>query len=101
MELKDAFNNTGYSATKSNPFVLDLYYSSHGGSVYIAVDFITRTMVTRNSYGDAGVVVTPFSQLDRDVLIGLRDKLVELGGTPPELPAEAPTPPAAPRKFNP
>lgn len=98
MSLKDQFNGA-YCARKDNDYVLGLYYSAQGGSTYMSFDFMTRTMVTRNSYGDAGLVVTPFSQLDRDVLINMRDTLIELDGKPPELAPEASAAPA-PRKFN-
>jgi hypothetical protein len=43
---------------------------------------------------------TPFSQMDREVLVLMRDKLIELGGQPPELPPEAPATQAPARKFN-
>lgn len=102
MDFKQAFNsNSGYSTSNTNPFVLDIYFKGQGGSVYMSADFLTRTLVTRNSYGDAGVVVTPFAQLDRDVVVAMRDRLVELGGTPPDLAPEAPANPAPQRKFNP
>ncbi len=99
MSLKDKFNNR-YTARKDNEFVLSLYYSAQGGSTYISFDFLTRTMVTRNSYGDAGLVVTPFAQLDRDMLIDMRDTLVDMGGTPPELGPDPSAAPAQPRKLN-
>lgn len=35
---------------------------------------------------EAGVSVTPFSQLDPDVVAAMRDKLIELGGKPPIVP---------------
>jgi len=53
-------------------------------------DFVLRIM-----YGNYGAV-TPFSQLDHDVLIEARDKLIALGGKPPELSPETPTPQATP-----
>lgn len=99
MALSDQFNKD-YTARKDNDYVLSVYYSSQGGGTYIAFDFLTRTMVTRSGYGDGGLVVTPFSQLDRDMLINMRDTLVELQGKPPELPAESSSPAAPARKFN-
>ena len=98
MSLKDQFNGK-YTAQKDNDYVLGLYYKGRGGDTYIAVDFMTRTMVTRTGYGDGGVAVIPFSQLDRDMLIGMRDTLIELEGRPPELPAETASS-ATPKKFN-
>ncbi len=100
MELKDAFNSQ-YDARLTNSYVLDLYYSSRAGSVYMAVDFLTRTMITRTGSSDGGLVVTPFSQLDREVLVALHDKLVELGGKPPALAPEAPTAPGNSRPLRP
>lgn len=100
MDLTNAFNGL-YEAKIANPFVLDLYYRARGGCYYVAVDFLTRTMVTRTGSSDGGVFVTPFSQMDREVLEGLRDKLVELGGTPPELEAQPPANPGTARRLNP
>lgn len=97
MSLKDQFNGK-YSAQRDNEYVLGLYYKGRGGDTYIAVDFMTRTMATRTGYGDSGVAVIPFSQLDRDMLVTMHDTLVELGGTPPALPEEPAATPA--RKFN-
>lgn len=99
MSLKDQFNSK-YNARKENDYVLCLYYNSQGGSTYISMDFMTRTMVTRSGSSDGGLVVIPFSQLDRDMLINMRDTLVELDGKPPELPAEAPSTASPARKFN-
>lgn len=97
--MKDQFNNQ-YMARKENDYVLCLYYGAQGGSTYMAFDFLTRTMVTRNGSSDGGLCVTPFSQLDRDMLINLRDTLVELKGNPPELPAEENFIKASPKKFS-
>ena len=99
MSLKDRFNNI-YSAQKTNDYVLDLTYSSQAGAVYISLDFMTRTMISRTGYGDGGLAVTPFSQLDRDMLIDMHDTLTELGGKPPALPPETPSTQAAVKKFN-
>ena len=100
MSLKDQFNDK-YTVRKDNDYVLSLWYSSQGGYVYTAFDFMTRTMITRSGSSDGGLVVTPFSQLDRDMLINMRDTLAELGGKPPELPAETPASLSAPaKKFN-
>lgn len=100
MSLKDQFNSK-YPARMENDYVLSMNYTTNAGSTYIAVDFMTRTMVTRNGHGDGGVAVTPFSQLDRDMLINLRDTLIEMGGKPPELAPEASTNNFLPgKKFN-
>jgi hypothetical protein len=97
--MKDQFNNQ-YQARKENDYVLSLYYGAQGGSVHIAFDFMTRTMITRNGRHEGGLHVTPFSQLDRDMLVSMRDTLVDLDGKPPELPSEAPATQAPAKKFN-
>jgi hypothetical protein len=51
-------------------------------------DFVLRIM-----YGSSDSI-TPFSQIDREVLVAARDKLIALGGHPPELTPEAPAPQA-------
>jgi hypothetical protein len=100
MSLKDQFNDK-YTVRKDNDYVLSLWYSSQGGYVYTSFDFMTRVMVMRTGNGDGGLAVTPFSQLDRDMLINMRDTLVELGGKPPELAAETPASLSPPtKKFN-
>ena len=101
MELKDAFNDRGTGVQKLNDNVLNLSYGSNAGSTYISYDFLTRTMVTRNGHGDAGVVVIPFSQLDREVLAAMREKLIELKGNPPALPLESPAKPGNARPLRP
>jgi hypothetical protein len=95
----DAFNE--YSMSKNGNSMLDLTYSNRAGTNYITFDFLTRTMVARTGSSESGLTVTPFSQLDREMLVAARDKLVDLGGNPPDLPAEAPSTPANNRKFQP
>ena len=101
MDLSKAFNNAQYAATNKTPFVLDLYVETRAGSMYNSFDFLTRNMFTRSGSSEGGVTVTPFSQLDREVLVAMRDKLVELGGQPPELAPEAPTLNKPQRGLNP
>lgn len=97
--MKDQFNNQ-YQARRDNDYVLSLSYTAQGGSTYIAFDFLTRTMVTRNGRNEGGLCVTPFSQLDRDMLINMRDTLIELNGKPPELPPEESVIKASSKKFH-
>ncbi len=78
--LKDSFNNLG--VRMANGSVL----SMHNGASWIYYDFTNRVRMTPAEGGQNAV---PFSELDRDVLVAARDKLVELGGTPPALPPEA------------
>jgi len=82
--LKDAFNEAGI--TKVNDFVLDLSYSARAGTNYLSFDFLTRTMAARTGSSESGLTIIPFSQLDREMLAAARDKLIGLGGNPPELP---------------
>lgn len=100
MSLSSIFNDD-YRAEKVNSNVLSVRYIIAGYPQLYAFDFAARVMVTRtDGYGDAGAVVTPFSQLDPDMLIDFRDKLVELGGTPPPLSASTPATPSADKKFR-
>ena len=87
--LSDSFNND-HTAEKMTDSVLVV---NNGVNNYY-YDFVQRFV--SSSRGDT----TPFSQLDREVVIMMRDKLVALGGAPPELPPEAPSTQAASRKFN-
>ena len=92
MELGEAFNSKSKpQVTNSSPFALDIYYESRAGSLYTTFDFMTRVMMVRTGTSEGGITVTPFSHLDRDVIVAARDKLVALGGTPPELAPEAQT----------
>jgi hypothetical protein len=95
MSLSEAFNR-GYDVYKENDAVLRVSYDS----IRQFYDFLGRTVITiYDGYNKGGVTTTPFSQVDRETLIAMRDKLVDLKGNPPELPAEAPaTAPA--KKFN-
>lgn len=49
-------------------------------------DFNKRLLTSSNVNSDT-IAVTPFSQLDPEVLAAIHTKLVDMGGTPPELPA--------------
>ena len=101
MALSDDFNANDYKTQKINGFVLAVTYpTGSGSSVYMAYDFMARILTTRTGSSDGGTVVTPFSQLDREALISLRDQLVRLGGKPPELPPEAPASGTPQNKFN-
>lgn len=82
--LKDAFNEL--NPVLYNPSVLRTY----NGVSNFYYDFAQRI---RLHSIEGGYAVTPFAELDRDMLIAARDKFVELGGKPPELPAEAPANP--------
>ena len=93
MSLKDQFNGP-YTSKKENHTVLCVHYDT----LYNYYDFTARMLTTCN--GSNSVAVVPFSQLDHDTLIAMRDRLIDLGGTPPELPAETPATQPAARKLN-
>jgi hypothetical protein len=96
MSLSADFNNT-HRPSKTSESVLMVYFDYHRHYY----DFNTQVMTTVLTYGSAGAVhVTPFSQLDRGTLIDMREKLIELGGKPPELPPEAPSNPGVARKAG-
>lgn len=82
VSLKDSFNNMG--ARMANPSVL----SMHNGAAWVYYDFTNRVRMTPM---EGGQNVTPFAELDREVLVAAHDALVELGGKPPALPPEAST----------
>lgn len=101
MSLTEEFNDD-YEAEKENDFVLSVSYSVKGYTTVLAYDFMARVMTLRTpDHGDGGAVVVPFSQLDREVLVKMRDKLLDLEGHPPELPAEAPSNPGNTRSLRP
>ena len=68
---------------KQNESTLRLYIDG----TYHYYNFVMRALLSRTGGSDSGVTVTPFSQLDRESLEFMRDKLIELGGKPPALPA--------------
>ena len=95
MSLKDSFNSQNYNFAKQSDVVLQM--SVAGNSINYHYDFAMRLLTLR--YGEA-LSTQPFSQLDREMLIELREKLIELKGHPPELPPEQPATPPGPRKFT-
>ena len=93
--LKDAFNAPGgYEFRKLSNSLLRVM----SDGAFYKFDFALCVMTTRAS---DGVALTPFSQLDRETLVEMRDRLVALGGKPPALPDERHTGPVLPRKLNP
>ncbi len=97
MALSNDFNRS-YSPQKLGNDVLRIGYD-YATFFY---DFAQRLLVTVYRYNDAGgTTTTPFSQLDREVLVDMRDKLVELGGKPRDLPPEGPTLNKPVRGLNP
>jgi hypothetical protein len=93
MSLSDAFNDDDFEIDRENDSVLTICH----GNITHHYDFLNRVRTT--TYDNA-LTTTPFSQIDREVLVAMRDKLVELDGKPPELPAEAPVTSSPAKKFN-
>ncbi len=98
MSLSEEFNST-HQPKMFNTQVLRIGY----GDQTFFYDFQQRLMTTLYTYGSGlgGVTTTPFSQMDREVLVEMRDKLVEMGGTPKELAPEGPTLNKPVRGLNP
>ena len=92
LSLTDAFSKI--NAIMENAVTLRVY----NGGIYAYYDFAQRV---RMSSITGSQVVTPFSELDRETLVAARDKLVELGGQPPQLAPEAGTLNKPARGLNP
>jgi hypothetical protein len=87
MALSEIFNQ-GYEAEIAGDCALRVEWgvpTRHGLRNAAVYDFALRQTMTY-SYGTP-VGVTPFSQVDREVLETMRERLIRLGGHPPELPA--------------
>lgn len=91
LSLKDAFAHV--NSMMENAVTLRV----HNAGIYSFYDFAQRQRTTHIN----PVVVTPFAELDRDMLTAARDKLVELGGQPPQLAPEPNTLNKPARGLNP
>lgn len=91
LSLKDAFNSL--HPVLENAVTLRVLSTG----IYAYYDFAQRLRTS----GSPTPTVTPFQDIDRDVLVAARDKLVELGGQPPQLPPEASTMSKPMRGLNP
>lgn len=91
LSLKDAFAHV--NSYLENAVTLRVY----NAGIYSYYDFAQRQRTTHIN----PVVVTPFAELDRDVLVAARDALIDLGGKPPALPAEPSTLNKPVRGLNP
>lgn len=94
LSLSDAFAQS-VGMVLSTPTVLRV----NNNVTYSYYDFVQRAVFLSVQ---GGYQITPFAQLDREVLEHARNKLIDLGGNPPPLPDTGPQA-AAPtlRKFNP
>ena len=89
-DLQDAFKdgaNKIVKSTFSKRNAVCLSYNSgktddFGGIVY-RFDFLLRAVIIVDNK-----VTIPFREFDRDTLEFMHDKLIELGGNPPPLPAK-------------
>jgi len=96
LSLSQEFNQT-HSPEKVNDQVLKVNVEN----ISFLYDFRQRLVTATYRYGnDKWAQVTPFSQLDREVLVDMRDALVHMGGKPKELPAEAPSLPRPQKGLN-
>lgn len=57
--------------------------------VTLVYDFAHRLLITATSGKSDHAQVTPFSELDPEVLVEMRNKLIALDGKPPSLPENA------------
>lgn len=95
MGLEADFNTAGYKTYKINDYVLGISYpyAAAGESNYNtfhSYDFLARVLTSRSGSSEGGTAVTPFSQLDPDSLEAMRQRLIALGGKPPELMSDNP-----------
>lgn len=80
--------DAGLTFEKANDGCL-VYSASHGNvETYKFYDFIARTVTTSVQVhsGDDNSHVEPFSAIDAETLAFMREKLTDLGGSPPPLP---------------
>ncbi|MBI1214716.1 MAG: hypothetical protein GC185_02730 [Alphaproteobacteria bacterium] len=96
MALSEKFN-TEYRVEKNGEGALSLRFGDFAGSNYLTYDFNLRLLFARTGASESGLTVTPFSQLDRESLEDMREKLIELGGHPPELPIDKRATPQPPK----
>jgi hypothetical protein len=94
MSLTETFN--AFEAKKVSPHAIQVV----SGNFCYHYDFALRQQLAwfspTGSQGWQPFGNAPFSQLDREVLELARNKLIDLGGSPPELPAaQQPDPPKA------
>ena len=87
MTLKDAFNSRDYTYSRIGDNILYVDAGTVDYRYELAMRVVTMSAI-------------PFTQLDRDTLSEMRDRLVDLGGKPPALPADTP-PQHAPQRLNP
>lgn len=75
--------------TKGNIYTLRITSQDYN---FYNFNFLLRLLEIRvgtgSSSGGVSIVVVPFKDIDREVLEEMRNKLIELGGTPPHLPEE-------------
>lgn len=93
MSLKEEFKKADdrKSYYKLDDAVLCVQQSAYCTRYYY-YDFLARILTVHSGSSDGGANVIPFSQLDRESLEFMHDKLIELRGKPPALPEENPSP---------
>lgn len=83
---------------QNNAFSLGLTYEHGGGyaagldSTHMNYDFLNRVLIVeKRAPNVVSHTVTPFAELDTEVLTAMHGKLIELGGNPPPLPTASAT----------
>ncbi|MEZ0224066.1 MAG: hypothetical protein ACAH83_05905 [Alphaproteobacteria bacterium] len=79
----------GYTVSADGDYVLNIEYGKFFSSCFSSYDFLARIVTSHGDHKDGDAAVTLFSDMDPGVLKEFRQKLIGLGGHPPELP-EAP-----------
>lgn len=84
-DAADACRGTQF--TKADNASIRYQFDTSSTDIYHIYNFITRTLCVR-LYNKENFHVIPFREVDPDVLHFMREKLIDLGGTPPPLPAQ-------------
>lgn len=89
MSFSEEFNSVSdqIAFTKESPVSLGQHIRARYCDLMLVYDFAHRLLITATSGKSDHAQVTPFSQLDPEVLEALHAKLVDLGGNPPTLPS--------------
>lgn len=87
--MKDEFKKavSSYELSKCGTHILTTSFYNGSARIYTSYDFAARMVFSTTGESGSSVSVTPFSEVDRETLENFRDKLIELKGQPPELPA--------------
>ena len=93
MSFVSEFNTAAEKASEDCSVInaVSILYATDTGTARVEriYDFLARQMVVSVQVrgGNDTTHVVPFADIDRETLGFMREKLVQLGGTPPALPA--------------